>query len=96
MFGLKFSLAATMNVAAAGFIGAAVTLFVAWLSTQELRGHIYESFDREAQLLELISEGIPFTLRVEEDTGRVTGYTVYDQDIREAKATDGDTEKQPE
>lgn len=81
MFGLEFSPTAAVNVAAAGFVGATVTLAVAWWSTRELRSHIYEAFDREPLLLEFIGKEIPFELQVEEDTGRVTGFRVYDGDV---------------
>ena len=81
MLGLEFGLAAAVNVAAAGLVGAGVTILVGWWSTRELRKHIYESFDRQALLLELTAQGIPFELQIEEGTTRVTGFTVYDRDL---------------
>jgi len=81
MGGLTFSLASFVNVVAGGLIGAGVTILVGWCSTRELRKHIYESFDRQAQLVCLAAQGIPFTLQINEDNGRVSGYEVKDRDI---------------
>lgn len=81
---LEFSLAEAINVAVAGFIGAAVTIFVGWLSTRKLREHIYESLDRQAKITVAVGKGYKPDLILDDETGRVRGYSVADENVLDA------------